>query len=81
MAPHHQNAPTTQNRTNGKARTGAGRRPTPAHLSTDEAYIRDYGEHFHTSDPDDDDLDGNRNVGTIRTPNAADSPRRLHQSY
>jgi hypothetical protein len=24
------------------------------------------------------DRDGHRNVGTIRTPNAADSPRRLH---
>jgi hypothetical protein len=32
-----------------------------------------------TSDPDDDDRDGHRNVGTIRTPNAADSPRILHQ--
>jgi hypothetical protein len=27
----------------------------------------------------DDDRDGHRNVGTLRTPNAADSPRRLHQ--
>jgi hypothetical protein len=32
------------------------------------------------SGPDDDDRDGHRNVGTIRTPNAADSPRRLHQT-
>jgi hypothetical protein len=24
-------------------------------LATDEAYISDHGEHFHTSDPDDDD--------------------------
>jgi hypothetical protein len=31
-------------------------------------------------DPDDDDdRDGHRNVGTLRTPNVADSPRRLHQ--
>jgi hypothetical protein len=47
----------------------------------DEAYISDYGEHFHTSDPDDDDddCDGHRNVSTIRIPNVADSPRRLHQ--
>jgi hypothetical protein len=45
-------------------------------------YISDYGEHFHTSDPDDDDdRDGHRNVGTIRTPNAADSPRRLRQVH
>jgi hypothetical protein len=29
----------------------------------------------------DDDRDGHRNVGTIRTPNAADSPRRLHQIH
>jgi hypothetical protein len=51
----------------------------PAHLVTDEAYISDHGEHFHTSHPDDDDRDGHRNVGKIRTRNAADSPRRLHQ--
>jgi hypothetical protein len=43
--------------------------------------ISDHGEHFHTSDPDDDDRDGHRNVGAIRTPNAADSPRRLHQVH
>jgi len=30
---------------------------------------------------DDDDRDGHRNVGKIRTPNAADSPRRLHQVH
>jgi hypothetical protein len=29
--------------------------------------------------PDDDDRDGHRNVGILRTPNAADSPRRLYQ--
>jgi hypothetical protein len=29
--------------------------------------------------PDDDDRDGHRNVGIQRTPNAADSPRRLYQ--
>jgi len=34
-----------------------------------------------TADPDDDDRDGHRNVGTIRTPNAADSPRRLDQVH
>jgi hypothetical protein len=28
---------------------------------------------------DDDDRDGHRNVGIQRTPNAADSPRRLYQ--
>jgi hypothetical protein len=40
-------------------------------------------KHFHTSDPDDDDddRDGHRNVGTILTPNAADSPKRLHQVH
>jgi hypothetical protein len=32
-----------------------------------------------TSYPDDDDRDGHRNVGILRTPNAADSPRRLYQ--
>jgi len=33
------------------------------------------------SDPDDDDdRDDLRNVGSIRTPDAADSPRRLHQN-
>jgi hypothetical protein len=32
-----------------------------------------------TSDPDNDDRDGHRNVGTLHTTNAADSPRRLHQ--
>jgi len=32
-----------------------------------------------SSSPDDDDRDGHRNVGTIGTPNAADSPRRQHQ--
>jgi hypothetical protein len=31
------------------------------------------------SDPDDDDRDGHRNVGILRTPNATDSQRRLHQ--
>jgi hypothetical protein len=31
------------------------------------------------SDSDDDDQDGHQHVGTLRTPNAADSPRRLHQ--
>jgi len=31
--------------------------------------------------PDDDDRDGHRNVGILRTPNAADSPRRLYQVY
>jgi hypothetical protein len=30
--------------------------------------------------PDDDDRDGHRNVGILRTPNAADSPRRLYQT-
>jgi hypothetical protein len=30
---------------------------------------------------DDDDREGHRNVGILRTPNAADSPRRLHQGY
>jgi hypothetical protein len=34
---------------------------------------------IHTSDPDDDDRNGCRNVGSIRTPNVADSPRRLYQ--
>jgi hypothetical protein len=29
--------------------------------------------------PDDDDRVGHRNVGILRTPNAADSPRRLYQ--
>jgi hypothetical protein len=29
----------------------------------------------------DDDCDGHRNVGTIHTPNAADSLRRLHQVH
>jgi hypothetical protein len=29
--------------------------------------------------PDNDDRDGHRNVGILRTPNAADSPRRLYQ--
>jgi hypothetical protein len=29
---------------------------------------------------DDDDQDGHWNVSTIRTPNTADSPRRLHQT-
>jgi hypothetical protein len=29
-------------------------------------------------DDDDDDRDGHRNVGILRTPNAADSPRRLY---
>jgi hypothetical protein len=28
MAPHHQNSPTIQQRTNGKSRTGTGRKPT-----------------------------------------------------
>jgi hypothetical protein len=65
-------------RTNVKARTGAGRRSTP-HLSTDEAIISDYGEYFHTSEPDDDNHDDQKNVGTIRTPNAADSLRRPHE--
>jgi hypothetical protein len=32
-----------------------------------------------TSYPDDDDRDGHRNVGILRTPNAADSPRRLYE--
>jgi hypothetical protein len=30
--------------------------------------------------PDDDDRDVHRNVGILRTPNAADSPRRLYQN-
>jgi hypothetical protein len=30
-------------------------------------------------DDDDDDRDGHRNVGILRTPNATDSPRRLYQ--
>jgi hypothetical protein len=29
----------------------------------------------------DDDRDGHRNVGILRTPNAADSPRRLYQVH
>jgi len=29
---------------------------------------------------DDDDRDGPRNVGSIQTPDAADSPRRLHRT-
>jgi hypothetical protein len=29
----------------------------------------------------DDDRDGHRNVGILRTPNAADSPRRLYQKH
>jgi hypothetical protein len=31
--------------------------------------------------PDDDDRDGHRNVGILRTPNTADSPRRIYQIY
>jgi hypothetical protein len=34
---------------------------------------------FAASELDDDDRDGHQNVGTLRTPNAADSPRRLHE--
>jgi hypothetical protein len=30
---------------------------------------------------DDDDQDGQRNIGIQRTPNAADSPRRLYQIH
>jgi hypothetical protein len=44
-------------------------------------YISDHGGHIHTSYPDDDDRDGHRNVGILRTPNATDSPRRLHQVH
>jgi hypothetical protein len=43
------------------------------------AYISGHGGHIHTSDPDDDDRDEHRNVVILRTPNAADSPRRLYQ--
>jgi hypothetical protein len=32
-------------------------------------------------DPDDDDRDGHQNVGILRTPNAADSLRRLYQVH
>jgi hypothetical protein len=32
-------------------------------------------------DDDDDDRDGLRNVGSIETPDAADSPRRFHRIY
>jgi hypothetical protein len=31
--------------------------------------------------PKDDDRDGSRNVGSIQTPNTADSPRRFHRIY
>jgi hypothetical protein len=34
---------------------------------------------FTSSGDDDDDRDGHRNVGILRTPNAGDSPRRLYQ--
>jgi len=30
-------------------------------------------------DDDDDDRDGPRNIGSLQTPDAADSPRRLHR--
>jgi hypothetical protein len=53
----------------------------PAHRATDEAYISDHGGHIHTSYPDYDDRDGHRNVGILRTPKAADSPRRLYQVH
>jgi hypothetical protein len=33
------------------------------------------------SDPDDDGRDGHRNVGILRTPNTADSLRRLYQVH
>jgi hypothetical protein len=36
---------------------------------------------INTSNPDDDDRDGHRNVGKQRTPNTADSPRRLYQKH
>jgi hypothetical protein len=36
---------------------------------------------FIYPDDDDDDRDGHRNVGILRTPNAADSPRRLYQVH
>jgi hypothetical protein len=44
---------------------------------TEKDYINDHGRHIHTSYPDDNDRDGHRNVGILRIPNAADSPRRL----
>jgi hypothetical protein len=37
--------------------------------------------HHHQGRCDDDDRDGHRNVGILRTPNAADSPRRLYQVH
>jgi hypothetical protein len=54
----------------------------PAHQRTDKVTPEtpiDTSDHDDDDDDDDDDRDGLRNVGLIRTCDAADSPRRLHQ--
>jgi len=80
IASCYQNAPTVWRHASGQERTSRGRNLTPP-TSPQLRYIYETPEASLTHQiPYDDDWDGPWNVGSIQTPDMADSPRRFHQT-